>query len=508
MNLVVVSNRLPVALARDAEGRTVVEPGSGGLVTALQPVLRDRGGRWIGWTGAAREDAPDAAQHLRAASRRFGYELVPIELSAEERELYYHGFSNEVIWPLFHDLLSQCRFEPRYWTAYEAVNRRFAEVTAAQTGPDDFIWVHDYHLYLVAQHLRALGVRSKIALFQHIPFPPLDMFLKLPWRFQILNAMLDFDLLGFQTPRDRRNFLQCVRLVLRDAEVRGKGAVVNLETRGRTLRVGSFPISIDTGDFERRFSEPDVLEKKQKIRDDAGGRRIVLGVDRLDYTKGLPHKLNAFRNLLERRPEWRHKVTLIQIVVPSREEIPGYQEQKESLDQLVGQINGEFTREGWVPIHYIYRSLEGPRLPAYYTAADVALVTPLKDGMNLVSKEYCASRVDEQGVLVLSEFAGAAAQLQKGALLVNPFDVEGVADALHAALQMRPSEQRRRMRRLRRAVKGADIHGWVDDVLRAAAGHSLADFPLRPDYIPESPRPESPRPESPNPEEAPAAAVP
>jgi trehalose 6-phosphate synthase len=484
MNLVVVSNRLPFAITRDEAGEWKVEPGSGGLVTALRPVLRDRGGRWVGWSGAAEEDLPDAAPLLAGARRRFGYDLVPVSLSASERDGFYAGFSNEIIWPLFHDLVSMCNFDPSYWSAYEAVNRKFAECVARTVRDDDFIWVHDYHLMRVATELRAANVSARVAFFLHIPFPPLDIFLKLPWRFEVLHSLLEYDLVGFQTIRDRRNFVQCIRLLLPQVGVSGRGAVWTLKLGQREVRMGAFPISIDVAEFERKGNDPAVVAKAQRIRSGEPGRRLVLGIDRLDYTKGIPAKLEAFRNLLRRFPEIRERVTLIQVVVPSREDIPGYRDHKIAVERLVGEINGEFTRGGWVPIHYIHRSLEGESLPGHYRAADVALVTPLKDGMNLVCKEYCATRVDGDGVLILSEFAGAAPQLQNGAFLVNPFDVEGVANALHTALQLPAEERRSRMRKLRRTLREHDIYRWLDTFLDAAISRELADFPLVQDYLP------------------------
>ena len=484
MNLVIVSNRLPFAVSPGEAGEWRVEPGSGGLVTALRPVLRNRGGRWIGWSGATQEELPDPSALFRDSLRRFGYELVPVPLSAAERDGFYAGFSNEIIWPVFHDLIPLANFNPSYWAAYEAVNERFADVVASAAAPGDFVWVHDYHLMRVATALAARRSDLRAAFFLHIPFPPLDVFLKLPWRFQVLNSLLDYELVGFQTVRDRRNFVQCVRLLLPDVRVSGRGAVWRLRSAGRELRVGSFAISIDVAEFERQARQPEVIAKLADIRTAEAGRKIVLGIDRLDYTKGLPQKLEAFRTMLRRYPETQGKVTLVQIVVPSREDIPRYQEHKTLVDRLVGEINGEFTRGGWAPIRYVHRSVEGYRLSAYYRAADVALVTPLKDGMNLVSKEYCASHIEGDGVLVLSEFAGAAAELQSGALLVNPFDVEGMADALRAALVMPENERRARFRRLRKVVREHDIHRWLDTFLRAAADHPLSDFPLVEDYLP------------------------
>jgi trehalose-6-phosphate synthase len=336
----------------------------------------------------------------------------------------------------------------------------------------------------VATALRARGMTARTAFFLHIPFPPLDVFVKLPWRFEVLRSLLDFDLVGFQTVRDRRNFVQCVRLLLPDARVSGRGAVWTVTAAGRELRVGSFPISIDFGDFERRSREPDAVARAATLRSAEAGRKLVLGIDRLDYTKGLPQKLEAYRLLLRSHPEMHGRLTLFQIVVPSREDIPRYQQHKTVVDRMIGEINGEFTRGGWVPIHYIHRSLDPVRLTGYYGAADVALVTPLKDGMNLVCKEYCTSRSDGDGVLVLSEFAGAAAELQRGALLVNPFDIEGVARAIVQAATMGEDERRSRMRKLRRAVREHDVYRWLDTFLRAAAQHRLSDFPLVEDYIP------------------------
>ena len=485
MRLVVVSNRLPFALRREGD-EWRIEPGSGGLVTALRPVLQDRGGCWVGWSGATLDELPDAMQVLRSSPERFGFELEPVPLTAAERDEFYLGFSNEIIWPLFHDLLSLCRFEPAYWLAYEKVNRKFAEVTAARSDAGDFVWVHDYHLMAVAGELRRLGLAVRLAFFLHIPFPPLDVFVKLPWRFPVLRSLLEYDLVGFQTMRDRRNFLDCVRLLLPDARISGKGGVVRIRREGREVRVGTFAVSIDVRHFQNLAKSPEAAEKAATLRSDEGNRKIVLGIDRLDYTKGIPEKLRAFRWFLEANPDWRGRVTLVQIVVPSREEIPGYREHRRVIERLVGEINGQHTRSGWVPVHYIHRSLEGPRLPAYYVAADVALVTPLKDGMNLVAKEYCASRVSGDGVLVLSEFAGAAAELQRGALLVNPFDVEGVAAELRRALEMPMSEQRSRMRTLRRVVRERDIYHWLDAVLRAAISRDLSEFPRVEEYLPTS----------------------
>lgn len=482
--LVVVSNRLPFVLSVQEDGRFSLVPGAGGLISALAPVLRNRGGVWIGWPGTSANGIQDLERVLTTAARDSGYSLRPVQLTEREREEFYQGFSNEVIWPLFHDLQSHCRFDPNYWRAYREVNRKFAAAIQANRREDDFIWVHDYHLMNVAQELRRSGLHSRIAFFLHIPFPPLDIFVKIPWRFQLLIALLDYDLIGFQTLRDRRNFVQCARLLDPDLVVSGKGQVVTLKIRGRELRLGAFPIGIDYAAFAQKAASPEVTAKAEQLHRDLPNRQIILGVDRLDYTKGIPNRLEAFRNALLRYPDLHLRVTLVQVVVPSREDIPGYHDLKMEIERLVGEINGQFTQSGWVPIHYIFRSLSRLELLAYYRASHIALVTPLKDGMNLVAKEFCAADVSEHGALVLSEFAGAAAQLQKGALIVNPYDIEEVADALHQAFVMSADERRSRMRKMRRAVRDHDIFWWVDAFLRAAIAKDLSDFPMPEEYIP------------------------
>ena len=476
--LLVVSNRLPVVLREGEEGDWQVEGATGGLVTAMAPVLQNRGGVWIGWPGVAAEDEEALREALARLSADRRYTLKPVLLTTAERDKFYYGFSNEVLWPLFHEMPSRCNFHPSYWPAYRAVNRKFAEVIAASARPDDFVWVHDYHLMCVGRELRELGVRARTAFFLHIPFPCLDLYVKLPWRRELLEATLDYDLVGFQTLRDRRNFVGCVRALFDDVQVEGVGRVVRLRVGRRQLRVGAFPIGIDSDAFAREAEAPEVAERARRIREDARGRQILLGVDRLDYTKGIPAKMRAFRAALARHPELHRRVTLLQVVVPSREHIPEYYDLKVEIEGLVGRINGEYTQPGWVPIHYLHRHLDRTELLSYYRAAEIGLVTPLRDGMNLVAKEFCACHVDEDGVLVLSEFAGAAAQLRTGAVLVNPFDLEGVADAIAAAVGMPAAERRARMRRLRRAVRERDIFWWVDTFLRAAIAQELQDFPV------------------------------
>jgi trehalose 6-phosphate synthase/phosphatase len=464
--LVIVSNRLPIAPTRGDMGQWQVQPSPGGLVTALSPILSKRGGLWIGWPGML--EKVDLDELLTAGSRDFGYILEPVLLTNEEINQYYFGFSNEIIWPLFHDLQTRCNFDPAYWKTYQAVNHKFAQVVAENARMEDYIWVHDYQLMLVAKELRSMGVENNIGFFLHTPFPPLDMYIKLPWRMQILSALLEYDVVGFQTRRDRNNFVYCIETMLKGLHVDARKQVSTIMTPKREIRIGSFPISIDFKDFARRAASADVTQAARQLREAIPNQQIALSVDRLDYSKGIPEKLHAFRNALERFKDLRGNITLVQIAVPSREDILQYQALKTEIEGLISEINGRFSRSGWTPVHYMFRSLERTELLAYYRAADIALITSLKDGMNLVAKEYCAANVDKSGVLILSEFAGAAIQLRGDSLLINPYDIEGVADAIYQAYGMNMDERRWRMQRLRKSVARRDVFWWVNSFLQAA----------------------------------------
>ena len=485
--LIVVSNRLPFAFKRGPGGNWIAEPGSGRLVTALLPVLRNRGGTWIGWPGSA-GSAREFGPALASAGSAAGYDLVAVPLDEAEVREFYHGFSNEVIWPLFHDLTSLCNFDPAYWRTYTRVNRKYAAAVAARADRGDFVWVHDYHLMNVGGDMRALATQARLGFFLHIPFPSPDVFLKLPWRKQVIRALLQYDLVGFQAARDRRNFIACIEALGEEARVEGRGTVVTVTTPRGATRVGSFPISIDYNAFMRAAATAEVDEKARELHTLLPRRKLVLGIDRLDYTKGISLRLQAFQDLLVRHPDMRGKVSLIQVVVPSREDIPEYNRMKTEIEQLVGSINGEFARPGgWVPVWYEYRSLTRLELLAYYRAADIALITPLKDGMNLVAKEYCACSIEEDCVLILSEFAGAAEQLRSGALLVNPHDIEGVAEAIRTAHSMPQDERLARMRAMRRSIRRQDVFWWVDSFLRAAIARDLSDFPAPQAQAPQPP---------------------
>jgi len=484
--LVIVSNRLPIVSSRDSSGKARVMPGAGGLVTALKPILSSQGGRWIGWPGTS--DGGYLNQGLGRVGEEMGCSFRPVTLSEEEINKYYLSFSNRILWPVFHGLLSHCQLDLTSWNTYRQVNTKFAEVVIRNTTENDYVWVHDFHLLLVGKELRKMGFRGQIGFFLHIPFPPVNTMKTLPWCSEILKSMLQYDLIGFQTADDQDNFTQTVGTFLGDSHIERHGNMSIINLAGYRTKVGTFPISIDYDDFSRRAARQEVVDKVVQIRKANAGRRIILGVDRLDYTKGIPHRLRAFRKVLESHAELTGGVTLIQVVVPNREEIPDYQRLKSEIEGLVGEINDSFARPGWQPVQYIYGSVGASDLLAHYQAADVALVTPLKDGMNLVAKEYCATHNDSDGVLVLSEFAGAARQLGKDALLVNPYDIDHLAGTIYHALRLEIYERNMRMMRLRKLIQEQDIYWWANLFLentdyQVNGPETLTEVPLVPDVV-------------------------
>jgi len=472
--LVIVSNRLPISINQVDDGEWEISPSSGGLVTALTPVLRDSGGIWLGWPGKL--DSGNLDELLAKGSKGTGYSLRPVILTEEDINLYYFGFSNEVLWPLFHDLQSRCNFNPYYWQSYQQVNSKFAEAILHNSNHDDYVWVQDYHLMLVAKSLLAMGEERSMGFFSHIPFPSPDIFNKLPWRLQILKALLDYDMIGFQTMRDRNNFIHCAEMLIKGVQADTRRQISTVSLQGHETKVGVFPISIDFHDFSVAAAETTVRNRASELSNALPNCKIILGVDRLDYSKGIPEKLYAFEYALKRYENLHGRVTLIQIIVPSRVDIPEYVNLKSEIEVLVSRINGKYAQAGWVPVNYMFRNLDRAELLAYYRAAHIALVTPLKDGMNLVAKEYCAANTDREGILILSEFAGAAAQLHRNALMVNPYDTEGVANTIYHAYQMPEKEQQLRMKRLRGSIARRDIYWWVNLFLRTSETMAISDL--------------------------------
>jgi trehalose 6-phosphate synthase len=449
--LVVVANRLPVAVTQ-LHGRPSWSASPGGLASALTPVLRGSAGVWVGWAGhPGKVDLPETYE---------GIELRAVPISAREYDDFYVGFANRTLWPLYHDAIRVPRFDRRWWQAYLTVNRRYADTVAEVAGSGATVWVHDYHLQLVPMMLRARRPDLRIGFFLHIPFPPQELFLQLPWRQEILEGLLGADLVGFQVPGAAANF---ARLARRLTSASGTDAVLHHD--GRTVRVGAFPISIDTAELIERANNPSVAQRARQIRRELGDPEFVmLGVDRLDYTKGIQQRVRAVAELFAEGALSTPRHVMVQIATPSREEDTHYQEERERLEQLVGEINGEQGRVGHPAIHYLHQNLPIDELVALYLAADLMLVTPLRDGMNLVAKEYAACRVDATGALILSEFAGASREL-RSAIMVNPHDLDGIKEAIKHVLDLDPVEARSRMRRLRRIVRRRDVHVWAHDFL-------------------------------------------
>jgi trehalose 6-phosphate synthase len=451
---VVVANRLPVDLEKLPDGSTRWKRSPGGLVTALEPMLRSREGAWVGWPGLADADVAPLVED--------GLQLHPVPLSAQEVEEYYEGFSNGTLWPLYHDVVAPPAFHRRWWQSYVRVNQRFAEVTAQVAAQGATVWIQDYQLQLLPAELRKLRPDLRIGFFLHIPFPPTELFMQLPWRKSIVEGLLGADLVGFHTPGGARNFRWLATHLTDATPGQGRNEVI---LDGRRVKLGPFPISIDSATLDGMARSPEVLERARQIRADLGDpQHVILGVDRLDYTKGIDVRLCAFEELLAEGQVTADDTVMIQLATPSRERVEHYQKMRNDIEQAVGHINGEYARVGHPAVHYLHQSLPRDELAAFFVAADVMLVTPLRDGMNLVAKEYVACRHDNGGVLVLSEFAGAAIEL-KDALLVNPHDTDGVKNALHRALTMPPAEGRRRMKALRRQVLTYDVDRWARSFL-------------------------------------------
>ncbi|MGH9162221.1 MAG: bifunctional alpha,alpha-trehalose-phosphate synthase (UDP-forming)/trehalose-phosphatase [Vicinamibacteraceae bacterium] len=463
--LVVVSNRLPVTIRRVGEDIRL-NPSSGGLATGLRGWHQESEGVWVGWPGEVHRLTPSQRSAL---DERFAQErLAPVYLSTDEVRRYYDGFSNGVLWPVFHYLLDRIPLDASDWDAYRLVNEKFADAVAQVGRPGDMIWVHDYQLMLVPGLLRDRLPHARIGFFLHTPFPSSEVFRLLPWRREILQGVLGADLVGFHTRAYVRHFMNSVIQIM---ELEADVDRVPLDDHD--VHLGAFPMGIDVAAFEALARHRRIDDEVATIRRRAGGRRILLGVDRLDYTKGIPRRLLSLGALLEKQPELADQIRFIQVAVPTREKVESYKTFRQEVEQLVGRLNGTYGRVDSVPVHYLHRSIPRRQLVALYRAADVMLVTPLRDGMNLVAKEFVASRVDEDGALVLSELAGAATELGE-AIVVNPYDIGGVATAINYALSMSASERRTRMRALRRRVLSHDVHRWARTFLER-----LADAPWR-----------------------------
>ncbi|HEX6058243.1 MAG TPA: bifunctional alpha,alpha-trehalose-phosphate synthase (UDP-forming)/trehalose-phosphatase [Gemmatimonadaceae bacterium] len=455
--LIIVSNRLPVTV-RVEDGAPVVRRSVGGLATGLRGPHERSGGLWVGWPGniGGLDEAGQAAVDRQLAKAR----AVPVSLSEHEEEIFYEHISNAVLWPICHDRIDRLPLNLDGWEVYESVNARYADIVADHYRAGDMVWVHDYQLLRVPALLRQRIPDARIGFFLHIPFPNPELFFALPTRRWLVEGMLGADLVGFHTRRYHGHFRAVLRRLF-GLEADADGVV---DWGSRRVRLGVFPMGVDAADFAERSASATVSAKAAEYKGD--GQRLLVGIDRLDYSKGIPRRFLALERLFVRHPEWRGRVRLIQVAVPSRDRVGAYKRFRNEVDAVVGRINGEFGTPNWTPIHYMYRSVPGDVLIGLYRAADVMLVTPVRDGMNLVAKEFAASRIDDDGVLVLSEFAGAADELVD-AMLVNPYDIDGTAETIHQALMMDASERRSRMQALRAKVRDNDVHRWVATFLGA-----------------------------------------
>ena len=469
-DLVVAANRLPVERVVDASGKGTWQRSPGGLVTALESVMARRDAAWVGWAG---EPGPALEPF-----REDGLRVHPVSLSPTEIQEYYEGFSNETLWPIYHDMIVPATFHRNWWNTYRTVNHRFAMAIAEVAAPGATVWVHDYQLQLVPAMVRSIRPDVRIGWFNHIPFPPVELFAQLPWRRALVEGLLGADFLGFQRADDAQNFLRCCRRLL---GMTTKAGTVTFTPPGddpaarRTVRASAIPISVDFRTLDELARTPEVIARAAEIRASLGNPKILLlGIDRLDYTKGIRHRLKAYEELLRDKAIAPPDVTLMQVATPSRERVDAYRHLREEIERTVGNINGEYSDIGSPAVFYLYQSYPRDEMAAMFLAADVMLVTPLRDGMNLIAKEYVACRHDLGGALVLSEFTGAWHELHQ-AFICNPHDVEGVKQTIMRAITAPEDERRRRMKALRKRVATHDVQRWATRYLEA-----LASAPARP----------------------------
>jgi trehalose 6-phosphate synthase len=455
--LVVVSNRVAVPKRGDAQS-------AGGLAVALRPALEKRGGLWFGWSGQTVEGEPDAITQVARGTVTY----ATLDLSRKDLDEYYNGFANRVLWPLCHYRLDLTEFNRRDLAGYYRVNQGFARRLAPLVGADDLIWVHDYHLIPLAAELRERGLGNRMGFFMHIPWPPMGLMLALPHHERLVRGLSAYDLVGFQTEIDVENFL-------RFATHEAGGRILEdgrIELFGRTLRVGAFPIGIETATFEALARDAMRTQTIRRFRQSLSGRDLIIGVDRLDYSKGIGQRMESFDRLLAIGPDLGGRVTYLQIAPKSREDVPEYASMQQTVAQIAGRINGAHAAPDWTPIRYVNQAIGRAQLAGYYRVARIGLVTPLRDGMNLVAKEYVAAQDPEDpGVLVLSRFAGAAQEMRDGALLVNPYDIDETAYTMRRALAMSRDERRERWGRMIAKLRENDVFAWCDRYLAVLADH-------------------------------------
>jgi trehalose 6-phosphate synthase len=444
--LIVISNRVSAPRGDSATGA------QGGLAVALAAALRDHDGLWFGWSGEKTERfTGDIAFH-----RHGGVTSATIDLEEQDVEEYYNGYANRTLWPLFHYRIDLAEYDRSFAGGYERVNERFAETVAPLIEPDDLIWIHDYHLIPLGQQLRQRGVRNRIGFFLHIPWPPARLMVSLPFHEGLVLSMLAYDVIGFQTEEWLESFRHYVEREL-GGHCEADGTI---HVGDRSVYAAAYPIGIDAQEFEKAVASPKARKAFERMRQSAGGRQTIIGVDRLDYSKGIEERFLGYRRFLEEHPDCQGKLFLLQIAPPSRGEVDTYEIIRERLDELSGRLNGEFAEVDWVPLRYVNQGYSREDLAGFYRAAEIALITPLRDGMNLVAKEYVAAQdPKDPGVLILSRFAGAALQL-KDAILVNPYSKDEISDAIFQALNMPKAERVRRWKAMNESVQREDVLAW------------------------------------------------
>ena len=476
---IIVSNRLPLQVQVNESGKVTAKPSVGGLATGMKSVHRDSNGIWIGWSGVKDEDLTleNETKVNQAIEKE---QCVAVKLNENDLDNYYYGFSNRTLWPLFHYFLEYTEFDKGYWESYVEVNKKFAEVVISQTERGHTIWIHDYQLLLLPAMVKEKNPNVSIGFFLHIPFPSYEIFRTFPARKEILEGMLGADLLGFHTYDYERHFLSSVKRIL-SLEVNFN----EISYGNRIIKVDSFPMGIDYDKFKNAALqhqkqtevEKSEIQKRldQHLKEEAGVK-MILSIDRLDYTKGIPNRIRAFEFFLKKYPQFKEKIRLIMLAVPSRSEVPQYQLLKKETDELVGRVNGEFSTVSWTPIWYFYRTMPFENLIDLYTSSDVALITPVRDGMNLVAKEYIATRTKEDGVLVLSEMTGASKELDD-ALLINPYNFGEIANTIKQAVEMPKEEQKRRMKALQKRVSRYSVEKWAGEFINSLKNvkQNLAD---------------------------------
>jgi len=447
---IIISNRLPVKIEQE-NNELVYKASEGGLATGLNSVFKQGNNLWVGWPGLAIEKSQEQEVHSNLIKQH----MKPVFLSSEEIEDFYEGFSNETLWPNFHYFNQYAVYKEELWLAYQRVNQKFAEILSEELEDDDTVWIHDYQLLLLPQLIRAISPNATIGFFLHIPFPSYESFRLLPWRRELLNGMLGADFLGFHTYDDMRHFLSSVNRLAGLGNSNG-----TIKVKNRLIKADALPMGIDYEKYAASAQDPETLAREVRYRKSIGTVKLILSIDRLDYSKGIPQRLRAFELFLSKYPYFKERVSLFMVVVPSRDSVSKYKQLKEEIDLLVGRINGQFSKLNWTPIHYFYRSFPLPALSAFYSISDVALVSPMRDGMNLVCKEYVASRLDKKGVLILSEMAGASKELSD-AIIVNPNDIHQLVEAMHKALIMPEELQIESMNSMQKSLKRYNIHAWV-----------------------------------------------